>query len=291
MAPVKIEINLVYLVSKVSSVGFQKLSELGRFSPWIAVTSCAIRPDELTRLEETRRNFQRYKISSSRDQRNYFARKRESTRESTNEVEQEDEKRGTSMINFNGAIGILMLLLTLGLEAVTIVNHHPDDEYVLNHEVLREDALAEAKKMELYSDTIHSISLETTDMHLVTLSRAIVASQATAGTDEKGPIPGCKACISSEMTYCSDGRVIEDHCCCEGNTNKVFPFVEHTCRVGPEECKVQAGNCAEYTRLRECCCHSYLASVWKYLATGAGSGADVKHTKFLLILTVLLLLT
>lgn len=44
---------------------------------------------------------------------------------------------------------------------------------------------------------------------------------------------------------------------------EVFPFVEHTCRVGPEECKVQAGDCAEYTRLRECCCHSYLTSVCK----------------------------
>lgn len=50
-----------------------------------------------------------------------------------------------------GAIGILMLLLTLGnLEAVTVVNHHPDDEYVLDHEVLREDALAEARKLEIY---------------------------------------------------------------------------------------------------------------------------------------------
>ncbi|XP_014480160.1 PREDICTED: uncharacterized protein LOC106747288 [Dinoponera quadriceps] len=154
-----------------------------------------------------------------------------------------------------GAIGILMILLALGnLEAVTVVNHHSDDEYVLEHEVLREDALAEAKKLEIYP----------------------------------GPIPGCKPCTNSEITYCSDGSVINDHCCCEGRTNKVFLFVEHTCRVGPEECKVQAGDCAEYTRLRECCCHSYLASAWKYLATG--SRADASLTKFLSILTVLTLL-
>lgn len=49
------------------------------------------------------------------------------------------------------AIRILTLFLILvDLEAVTIVNHHPDDEYVLEHEILRKDALAEAKKLEIY---------------------------------------------------------------------------------------------------------------------------------------------
>ncbi|XP_072762377.1 uncharacterized protein [Anoplolepis gracilipes] len=153
-----------------------------------------------------------------------------------------------------GAISILTFFLILGdLEAVTVVNHHSDDEYVLEHEVLREDALAEAKKLEIYP----------------------------------GPIPGCKSCTSSEMTYCKDGSVINDHCCCDGSFNKVFPFVEHTCRVGPEECKVQARDCAEYTRLRDCCCHSYLASVWKYRATGTGSHAIANLTKFLMILLIL----
>lgn len=61
----------------------------------------------------------------------------------------EDEKRGASMIDVRAII--LMFLLILGdLEAITVVNHHPDDEYVLEHEVLREDALAEAKKLEIY---------------------------------------------------------------------------------------------------------------------------------------------
>ncbi|GAB1867547.1 hypothetical protein CAJAP_08626 [Camponotus japonicus] len=156
-----------------------------------------------------------------------------------------------------GAISILTLFLILGnLEAVTVVIHHPDDEYVLDHEVLREDALAEAKKLKTYP----------------------------------GPMPGCKPCTSSEMTYCKNGSVINDHCCCDGNYNEVFPFIEHTCRVGPEEPKVQAGNCAEYMRLRECCCHSYLASVWKYRATGAGSRASTNVTKFLTILTSYLML-
>lgn len=64
----------------------------------------------------------------------------------------EDEKRhDASMIDI-GAIGILTLFLILGnLEAVTVVNHHPDDEYVLEHEVPREDALAEAKTLKIYS--------------------------------------------------------------------------------------------------------------------------------------------
>ncbi|XP_012231431.1 uncharacterized protein [Linepithema humile] len=157
-----------------------------------------------------------------------------------------------------GAISILTLILTLGsLETVTIVNQHSDDEYIVEHEVLRKDALAEAKKLEIYP----------------------------------GPLPGCKPCTSSEMTYCKNGNVINDHCLCDSPFNtlysKVFPFVEHTCRLGPEEIKVQAGNCAEYTRLRDCCCHSYLASVWKQLAMSAGSRVSTYLTKFLMILTVL----
>ncbi|CAK9807780.1 hypothetical protein ANTPLA_LOCUS5506 [Anthophora plagiata] len=155
------------------------------------------------------------------------------------------------------AFRVLTLILILGdLESVTVVNHHPDEEYFLEHEVLYEEAIEEAKKLQLYP----------------------------------GPIPGCKPCTSSEMTYCKDGNVIDDHCCCDGSSNEVFPFVKHTCRVGPEECKVQAGDCAEYARLRECCCHSYLGSVWKYLANDAGSHVNANHIKFLAILTVLRLL-
>ncbi|KAG6799258.1 hypothetical protein HZU73_05361 [Apis mellifera caucasica] len=152
---------------------------------------------------------------------------------------------------------LILILLILGdLESVTVVNHHPDEEYYLEHEVLHEEAINEAKKLHLYP----------------------------------GPIPGCKACTNTEMTYCKDGSVINDHCCCDGSVNEVFPFVTHSCRVGPEECKVQAGDCAEYARLRECCCHSYLASIWKYLANAAGSSTNINLTKFLAILTVLRLL-
>ncbi|XP_015185920.1 PREDICTED: uncharacterized protein LOC107071435 [Polistes dominula] len=154
-----------------------------------------------------------------------------------------------------GTLTILILLTTLtDLKAVTVVNHHPDDEYVLEHEVLYEDAINEAKKLHIFP----------------------------------GPIPGCKHCTNSEITYCENGSVINDHCCCDGSYNKVFPFVEHSCRVGPEECKVEAGDCAEYTRLRECCCHTYLASMWKYLATGQGSHNYSNLIMFLTILAMVL---
>lgn len=54
------------------------------------------------------------------------------------------------MINI-GTISILILFLILGnFEAITVVNHHSDDEYILEHEVLRKDALVEAKKLEIY---------------------------------------------------------------------------------------------------------------------------------------------
>lgn len=40
-----------------------------------------------------------------------------------------------------------------------------------------------------------------------------------------GPIPGCKACTNTEMTYCKDGSVINDHCCCDGSVNGELTIV------------------------------------------------------------------
>lgn len=55
------------------------------------------------------------------------------------------------------AFRILTLILILGnLESVTVVNHHPDEEYFLEHEVLYEDAIAEAKKLEIYPGIKHT---------------------------------------------------------------------------------------------------------------------------------------
>lgn len=46
---------------------------------------------------------------------------------------------------------------------------------------------------------------------------------------------------------------------------EVIPFVEHTCRIGRQACKPIAENCADYERLRDCCCLSYLGSVCKFI--------------------------
>ncbi|XP_043272735.1 uncharacterized protein [Venturia canescens] len=141
---------------------------------------------------------------------------------------------------FRRIIVLFLLSLVGDLVAVTIVDRNPDDDDILEHQVTYADALAQAKNLKIYP----------------------------------GTIPGCKECTSSEMTYCRDESVLADHCCCDGSYNKVFPFVEHICRLSRQPCKVIAADCAEYTRLRECCCHSYLASVWKYMAGGAPTTAS-----------------
>lgn len=54
-------------------------------------------------------------------------------------------------MNHAATFRVLILILILGdLESVTVVNHHPDEEYYLEHEVLYEEAINEAKKLQLY---------------------------------------------------------------------------------------------------------------------------------------------
>lgn len=147
---------------------------------------------------------------------------------------------------------------TLGSVVVAVVvDHHPDEEYYLEHEVTCEEAIRQAKDMRIYP----------------------------------GPVPGCKPCTRAEQSYCEDGRVLNDHCCCDGSFNEVFPFVKHSCRLGPQECRVSIGDCAEYARLRECCCHNYLASLWKHLANGATSRHGHNVNENVSTITVKFLLT
>ncbi|XP_011636878.1 uncharacterized protein LOC105427041 [Pogonomyrmex barbatus] len=116
-------------------------------------------------------------------------------------------------------IGILTFFLILGnLEALIVINHHSDDEYVLEHEVLRKDALAQAKKLEIHS----------------------------------GHVPGCQVCIYSEIIYCKNGSIINDHCCCDGRFNDFF--------------------------------------TGKHMPTGVGSRISMDLTKFVIILPILRLL-
>lgn len=45
---------------------------------------------------------------------------------------------------------LTFILLLRDLESVTVVNHHPDEEYFLEHEVPYQEAIAEAKNLQLY---------------------------------------------------------------------------------------------------------------------------------------------
>ncbi|XP_034941158.1 uncharacterized protein [Chelonus insularis] len=143
------------------------------------------------------------------------------------------------------------LLILKNLEAATIVDHFANDDYFLEHEVSYEDAIAKARNLSISQD----------------------------------PIPGCKACTYEEMTYCKDGSVISDHCCCDSTYDRVFSFVEHVCYIGRHACKSKADNCAEYERLKKCCCYSYLSSVWKYRA----GGVDAIKPNLLIFFKLLLL--
>lgn len=68
-------------------------------------------------------------------------------------------RRGPSM-NHAVTFRALILILILGdLESVTVVNHHPDEEYFLEHEVLYEEAINEAKKLQLYPGILNVLNI------------------------------------------------------------------------------------------------------------------------------------
>ncbi|KPJ17686.1 hypothetical protein RR48_07170 [Papilio machaon] len=70
---------------------------------------------------------------------------------------------------------------------------------------------------------------------------------------------GCGACSRRDLEYC-ETRVLADHCCCERRfLREPFPWLPHTCYVGPGRCRPLAHDCARYTRLRDCCCLRRLA--------------------------------
>ncbi|XP_041969271.1 uncharacterized protein LOC121726104 [Aricia agestis] len=74
---------------------------------------------------------------------------------------------------------------------------------------------------------------------------------------------GCGTCTRREMEYC-ETRVLMDHCCCERHfLPEPFPWLPHTCYVGPHRCHPLAHDCVKYTRLRDCCCYKHLAQQWK----------------------------
>ncbi|XP_050673058.1 uncharacterized protein LOC126970956 [Leptidea sinapis] len=81
---------------------------------------------------------------------------------------------------------------------------------------------------------------------------------------------GCGECTRREMEYC-ETRVLADHCCCERRfLPEPFPWLPHTCYLGPRRCRPLAHDCVRYVRLRDCCCYRHLAERWKGILSRSG---------------------
>ncbi|KAL0819988.1 hypothetical protein ABMA28_007984 [Loxostege sticticalis] len=102
---------------------------------------------------------------------------------------------------------------------------------------------------------------------------------------------GCGTCSRSEMEYC-ETRVLADHCCCERRfLPEPFPWLPHTCYVGPNRCRPLAHDCVRYARLRDCCCYRKLAERWKSILSKSSrlgvSGASLLLLSMLLFVAYL----
>lgn len=83
-------------------------------------------------------------------------------------------------------------------------------------------------------------------------------------TARMDPPPGCQPCTSAERKYCLSGDFINDHCCCDRRHHEYLDFIPHTCYVGTVLCQTIAADCAEYSRLRTCCCSRLVLQKCKY---------------------------
>ncbi|OWR45654.1 hypothetical protein KGM_214761 [Danaus plexippus plexippus] len=122
--------------------------------------------------------------------------------------------------------------------------------------------------------------------HDVSTADARAAAQLL-NLDDKTRV-GCGPCSRREMEYC-ESRVLSDHCCCERQfLPEPFPWLPHTCYVGPHRCRPIARDCTKYARLRDCCCLRRLAERWKsILSSSPGGGSRLS----LLVSTLLALLS
>ncbi|XP_075983323.1 uncharacterized protein LOC142981345 isoform X2 [Anticarsia gemmatalis] len=103
--------------------------------------------------------------------------------------------------------------------------------------------------------------------------------------------PGCGACSARDVEYC-ETRVLADHCCCERRfVPEPFPWLPHTCYVGARRCRPLAHDCAQYARLRDCCCYRKLAERWKGILSKSSrvgvSGASLLLLSMLLFVAYL----
>lgn len=95
---------------------------------------------------------------------------------------------------------------------------------------------------------------------------------------------GCQQCTRQEIRYCLGLQLMNDHCCCDKKYSEFFPYVPHTCYIGQDLCKPLARDCAEYTRLRICCCDKYTLEKWKLMSKGPKNNENLQ---LLLLLTTL----
>ncbi|CAF4796993.1 unnamed protein product [Pieris macdunnoughi] len=99
--------------------------------------------------------------------------------------------------------------------------------------------------------------------HDVSTADARAAAIALRLEDIPASPEGCGPCSRREVEYC-ETRVVADHCCCERRyLPEPFPWLPHTCYMGPHRCRPLAHDCVRYVRLRDCCCYRHLAQRWK----------------------------
>ncbi|KAI5632616.1 hypothetical protein NE865_14666 [Phthorimaea operculella] len=99
--------------------------------------------------------------------------------------------------------------------------------------------------------------------HEVSTAEARAAAETLNLDDVPDTLVGCGSCSRRELEYC-ETRLLADHCCCERRyVPERFPWLPHTCYMGPARCKPLAHDCARYARLRDCCCYKQLAKRWK----------------------------
>ncbi|XP_068619262.1 uncharacterized protein, partial [Battus philenor] len=160
---------------------------------------------------------------------------------------------GTGALNASSADGAAGAPGAAGLLEVRY------EEYFVEHDVSTADARKAALQLDLHE----------------------------AGTERVG----CGACSRRDREYC-ETRVLADHCCCERRfLREPFPWLPHTCYVGPNRCRPLAHDCVQYTRLRDCCCYRQLAQRWKGILSHAPrlgvSGASLLLLSMLLFVVYL----
>ncbi|XP_004924079.1 uncharacterized protein LOC101739255 [Bombyx mori] len=124
---------------------------------------------------------------------------------------------------------------------------------------------------EQWADTLLEVRYEEYFVeHDVSTGDARKAARALNVEDIPVTRPGCGTCTKKELEYC-ETRVLADHCCCERRfLPEPFPWLPHTCYVGPNRCRPLAHDCARYARLRDCCCYRKLAERWKGILSSSG---------------------